>query len=814
MVVTRRGVRVSPPTRTATDEAPDVQVSPTGRTSRRVLKQVESQSQCTHLEKSDSEHQGSPPASSAKRCSRAARLHSPEPPATPVGSTHDADVSDLESLCSAVSDAETPLTRTKRRAKRSRRGCGGDEELSEVESCSSALSASSAGWSTRRSARRKTLPPRSDAAQGSAKTDSVQDSCGSTVSTSRVTRSQRKAAPARSSTRQTGESELSDPDSYLSSISGADVPKSTNRPAARSRRETGPIPINLDKDGEHTSLTLTPVRQSSRVAARKMRLAAVEVSEPQSCDSEGFESGPSYSRGSRQRRTAKIQDLDSDSDLTDLQSPGGSSCSKQSSSRTSSRNKRPETPNVSRDLVKTFSVVEKNVESAENTSLDDSRLENTVIEAAECTLVEEELEQDPKSNGIETIAETEVPAQDSPSVEDAAVAGRRQQEELCVENRHEDTLELEERQEKAESEPMKIEVYETKEHDVAAGVTETDQLQGGTDVGAALDQEVEARPVDGDDQQVVECFQVTSSQEHNITVDSVSEEEPQVITIQKKEFISLLDSSEEEEDEEEDEEREVSDTEEKRGVPSPKPGAADMAVDGLFMIDTRPGQEADQQYFVEKATEKKKIPEDKAEQEEEEDFVDEEGSDDDDEDADVLYSSRNPLLKEMSSRIDPGIRMKELGGLYINFDGGKSKAVSSSMPKPKDKKIQDEVMKRSVIGADFEKKDAVPPYSESKQKMKLKRRVEKEKTTGDGWFNMKAPEMSQELKGDLQVLKMRGSLDPKRFYKKNDRDGFPKYFQVGTVVDNPVDFYHSQIPKRNRKRTMVEELLADAEFRQ
>lgn len=56
--------------------------------------------------------------------------------------------------------------------------------------------------------------------------------------------------------------------------------------------------------------------------------------------------------------------------------------------------------------------------------------------------------------------------------------------------------------------------------------------------------------------------------------------------------------------------------------------------------------------------------------------------------------------------------------------------------------------------------------------------VEREKSTGDAWFNMKAPELSQELKGDLQVLKMRGSLDPKRFYKKNDRDGFPKYFQV------------------------------------
>lgn len=145
-------------------------------------------------------------------------------------------------------------------------------------------------------------------------------------------------------------------------------------------------------------------------------------------------------------------------------------------------------------------------------------------------------------------------------------------------------------------------------------------------------------------------------------------------------------------------------------------------------------------------------------------------------------------------------------------------------------------MKKSVMGADFEKKDAVPPYSESKRAAKLKRRVslqssapvvlsakvvsfvtscpesqkykfstanvfkffafraspmlfqiiaipvfpqtERAKSSGDGWFNMKAPEITQELKGDLQVLKMRGSMDPKRFYKKNDRDGFPKYFQV------------------------------------
>lgn len=32
-------------------------------------------------------------------------------------------------------------------------------------------------------------------------------------------------------------------------------------------------------------------------------------------------------------------------------------------------------------------------------------------------------------------------------------------------------------------------------------------------------------------------------------------------------------------------------------------------------------------------------------------------------------------------------------------------------------------MKKSVIAPDFEKKDTVPPYSESKQALKLKRRV-------------------------------------------------------------------------------------------
>ncbi|XP_075736133.1 deoxynucleotidyltransferase terminal-interacting protein 2-like isoform X2 [Rhipicephalus microplus] len=90
---------------------------------------------------------------------------------------------------------------------------------------------------------------------------------------------------------------------------------------------------------------------------------------------------------------------------------------------------------------------------------------------------------------------------------------------------------------------------------------------------------------------------------------------------------------------------------------------------------------------------------------------------------------------------------------------------------------------------------------------------ERSKTKGPGWFGLPAPEMTNELKHNLEVLRMRHVLDPKRFYKKNDLKDLPKYFQVGTVMDSPADFYHARVPKKDRKQTMVEELLADAEFR-
>jgi len=51
-------------------------------------------------------------------------------------------------------------------------------------------------------------------------------------------------------------------------------------------------------------------------------------------------------------------------------------------------------------------------------------------------------------------------------------------------------------------------------------------------------------------------------------------------------------------------------------------------------------------------------------------------------------------------------------------------------------------------------------------------------TAGSKWFDLPAPKVTDELKRDLRLLRLRGAYDPKRFYKSFDNSKFPKYFAV------------------------------------
>ena len=56
--------------------------------------------------------------------------------------------------------------------------------------------------------------------------------------------------------------------------------------------------------------------------------------------------------------------------------------------------------------------------------------------------------------------------------------------------------------------------------------------------------------------------------------------------------------------------------------------------------------------------------------------------------------------------------------------------------------------------------------------------AERERTAGDGWFNLPATPITSELRSDLKVLRMRSAIDPQRHYKKADSRELPKFFQV------------------------------------
>jgi hypothetical protein len=86
---------------------------------------------------------------------------------------------------------------------------------------------------------------------------------------------------------------------------------------------------------------------------------------------------------------------------------------------------------------------------------------------------------------------------------------------------------------------------------------------------------------------------------------------------------------------------------------------------------------------------------------------------------------------------------------------------------------------------------------------------EKKATAGAQWFNMPKTELTPELHRDLQLLKMRNVLDPKRHYKKdNSKNGIPAFSQVGTVIEGATEFYSSRLNKKDRKQTILEEVIS------
>ncbi|KAF0717314.1 Aste57867_2345 [Aphanomyces stellatus] len=87
--------------------------------------------------------------------------------------------------------------------------------------------------------------------------------------------------------------------------------------------------------------------------------------------------------------------------------------------------------------------------------------------------------------------------------------------------------------------------------------------------------------------------------------------------------------------------------------------------------------------------------------------------------------------------------------------------------------------------------------------------------TSNKWFNMVSNEMTAEAKRDIQLIKMRNYIDPKRFYKSSDhrKSSMPKVFQVGTVIEGAAEFKSARLSRKDRQQTFTEEIMHDQQIR-
>ncbi|KAF8631816.1 hypothetical protein AX17_005031 [Amanita inopinata Kibby_2008] len=120
----------------------------------------------------------------------------------------------------------------------------------------------------------------------------------------------------------------------------------------------------------------------------------------------------------------------------------------------------------------------------------------------------------------------------------------------------------------------------------------------------------------------------------------------------------------------------------------------------------------------------------------------------------------------------------------------------------------------------------IPPPEVTKDGKPLTKKQKKElkkKTAGPDWFDLPAPSEAElpRMYREVEALRLRNQLDPKRFYRKDEGEGkgikgLSQYFAIGTILPSSTPFGTASadnLPKSHRKRTLVDELVDDAEAR-
>ncbi|KAL0581016.1 dTDP-fucopyranose mutase [Marasmius crinis-equi] len=153
------------------------------------------------------------------------------------------------------------------------------------------------------------------------------------------------------------------------------------------------------------------------------------------------------------------------------------------------------------------------------------------------------------------------------------------------------------------------------------------------------------------------------------------------------------------------------------------------------------------------------------------------------------------------------------------FQLGKDRNEGSSLRDP-DAELADK--KASILASVPAPPIRPPELSKSGKPITKRERKElRNKTAGPDWFDMSASSEADlpRLHREVEAMRLRNQLDPKRFYRKDEGEGkgikgLPKHFAMGTIVATSTPFGGSSgqnLTRAEKKRTLVDELVDDAE---
>lgn len=123
-----------------------------------------------------------------------------------------------------------------------------------------------------------------------------------------------------------------------------------------------------------------------------------------------------------------------------------------------------------------------------------------------------------------------------------------------------------------------------------------------------------------------------------------------------------------------------------------------------------------------------------------------------------------------------------------------------------------ELESKRFIKPGFEQQYTLDYLHLGKREQKKRNKEERSKTAGSNWFDIKAPELDENIKLDLEVIKMRRALFKKHQYKRKATEEISPHFHLGKVIEDGREFYSSRIPRKQRGTSIVDELIKDTQF--